>query len=112
MEASSDLVLKKLGDCFPVSNDAIEARAILETYGAESWHREKWRLSLAALKMSEGNLEKLREAVEFAKKDYRDVLAAAEYPEELRMAEDPKDIAAIRARDRAQYEAWLNSDGK
>jgi hypothetical protein len=35
------------------------------------------RFRFAALKLSEGNLEKLRSAIELAKKDWRDLLVAA-----------------------------------
>jgi len=50
-----------------------------------------------------------------AKIDFRDVLAKAEYPEELRhgfigMKDLPKEeIDAIRKRNRAQYLDWLKN---
>jgi hypothetical protein len=49
-----------------------------------------------------------------AKRDYRDVLAWAEYPEELRSPTwrmPAADQARIRAADRAQYIAWLAAHG-
>ena len=62
------------------------------------------------LKLSEGNLERLRTLVADAKRDYRDVLAWAEYPTEIagpswRLSHT--DQARIRAADRAQYLACL-----
>ena len=58
---------------------------LLDTYGVESYERERERVQLAILKLSEGNEEKLREFVAVAKRDYRDVLFWAEYPEESRL---------------------------
>ena len=58
---------------------------LLDTYGVESYERERERVQLAILKLSEGNEEKLREFVAVAKRDYRDVLFWAEYPEEARL---------------------------
>jgi hypothetical protein len=62
------------------------ARArVLDGYGVESYERERERVQLAILKLSEGNEEKLREFVAVAKRDYRDVLFWAENPEEARL---------------------------
>ena len=58
---------------------------LLDTYGVESYQRERERVQLAILKLSEGNEEKLREFVAVAKRDYRDVLFWAEYPEEAKL---------------------------
>jgi len=108
---SRTLVLKKLGDCFPDSATAAAAMDLLDSYGLETWHREKDRVQLAILKLSGGNLEELRRLVDMAKTDYRDVLAYAEYPGEFRSASrtPPHELDAIRQRDREQYLAWLGS---
>src|SRR5437763_3263466 len=58
---------------------------LLDTYGVESYERERERVQLAILKLSEGNEEKLREFVAVAKRDYRDVLFWAENPEEAKL---------------------------
>ena len=58
---------------------------LLDTYGVESYERERERVQLAILKLSAGNEEKLREFVAVAKRDYRDVLFWAENPEESRL---------------------------
>jgi hypothetical protein len=58
---------------------------LLDGYGVESYERERERVQLAVLKLSEGNEEKLREFVAVAKRDYRDVLFWAENPEEARL---------------------------
>ena len=71
------------------------------------------RVQLAILKLSEGQRDKLTELVRMAKRDYRDVLAYAEYPEEMKagfveMSKlSPQESRAIRERDRKQYLKWL-----
>jgi len=113
LEPSRDLVLKKLRDCFPSSQAAADALAILDRYGTQSWHRERERVQLAILKGSDGNLNRLRQLAELADRDYRDALVGAEYPEEFPASTkaSPEEMAAIRKRDRAQYEEWLQSGG-
>jgi hypothetical protein len=69
---------------FPESAHA-RVLELLDNYGVESYERERERVQLAILKLSEGNEEKLREFVAVAKRDYRDVLFWAEYPEESRL---------------------------
>src|SRR5213080_4151662 len=63
---------------------------LLDSYGVESYERERERVQLAILKLSEGNEEKVREFVAVAKRDYRDVLFWAEYPEESRLDTEEK----------------------
>src|SRR6266581_3534628 len=58
---------------------------LLDTYGVEPYERERERVQLAILKLSEGNEEKLREFVAVAKRDYRDVLFWAENPDEAKL---------------------------
>src|SRR2546423_14078701 len=58
---------------------------LLDTYGVESYERERERVQLAILKLSDGNEEKLREFVAVAKRDYRDALFWAENPEEAKL---------------------------
>ena len=113
LEPSRNLVLKKLRDCFPDPAKAREALAVLDTYGTEGWHGEKDRVQLALLKISEGDIEKLRLYTRGAQSDYRDTLVPAEYPEEWQASSKtpPAEMAAIRQRDREQYEAWLRSGG-
>jgi hypothetical protein len=93
---------------------AAEAANVLAQYGTQAHEREEIRVHVAALKLSEGSLERLRELVTHAKRDYRDVLAWAEYPEELRTATwrlPPAEQTQIRTADRAQYLAWLAAHG-
>jgi hypothetical protein len=87
---------------------------VLAGYGTRSHEREEIRVRVAVLKLSDGSLERLQALIAHAKRDYRDVLAWAEYPEEMRnltwrlpVAEQ----ARIRTADRVQYLAWLAAHG-
>ena len=48
--------------------------AVLDSYGVRSHERERERVQLAILKLSDGSLEALHHYVAAAKRDYRDVL--------------------------------------
>jgi hypothetical protein len=84
MARSRDEVLAAVEKAFPESSRTRVLES-LDNYGIESYERERERVQLAILKLSEGNEEKLREFVVVAKRDYRDVLFWAEYPEEARL---------------------------
>jgi hypothetical protein len=96
---------------FPADR-AAEVLAMLEEYGTEEWQREPHRVRLAVLKLAAGDLGRLRYEVEGAKRDYRDVLAPAEYPGYTRrmfriskLAEDEQQ--RIIDADWKQYDEWL-----
>src|SRR6266446_3142139 len=74
---------------------------LLDKYGVESYERERERVQLAILKLSEGNEDKLREFIAVAKRDYRDVLFWAENPEEARL-----DTPEKRERVRKMFEKF------
>jgi hypothetical protein len=80
---------------FPRSDQA-SLLELLDHYGIEPYERERERVQLAILKLSEGSEEKLREFIAVAKRDYRDVLFWAEYPEEARL-HTPKKREQIRS---------------
>ena len=88
----------------------------LATYGVASYEREAERVQLAILKLSEGAVERALAMVAAAKRDYRDVLLWAEYPEQSRTPPSPprtltrverNRLEQVRLGDRKQYEAWL-----
>jgi hypothetical protein len=54
--------------------------AALAAYGPEKWHNEPVRVRVALLKLSDGSLDRLHTWMKIAQTDYRDALAAAEYP--------------------------------
>jgi hypothetical protein len=84
MPHSRDEVVAVVRKIFP---ESLHTRVLelLDTFGVESFERERERVQLAILKLSEGNEEKLREFIAVAKRDYRDVLFWAEYPEEAKL---------------------------
>src|SRR5438477_6527802 len=83
-ESAKDDVVAAVEATFPKESWA-RVLELLDTYGVESYERERERVQLAILKLSEGNEEKLREFVAVAKRDYRDVLFWAENPEEAKL---------------------------
>ena len=73
------------------------------------------RVQLALIKLSDGNVDKLREFIQVAKIDWRHVLAWAEYPEEIMLPTwrmESEKVTKIRQRDRQQYLNWLNSESE
>ena len=49
--------------------------AVLDRYGVESYERERERVQMAIVELSGGSEDRLRELVQAAKTDYRDILA-------------------------------------
>ena len=89
-----------------------EVLAMLDGYGGESWHRELHRVRAAALKLAAGDIEQLRREIEGAKCDYRDVLAAAEYPGYMRLVPGSGKLSAQETKrivdaDWKQYQDWF-----
>jgi hypothetical protein len=58
---------------------AAEVLALLGTYGTEEWEREAPRVRVAILRLAAGDLDRLQQQLDYAKRDYRDVLLGAEY---------------------------------
>ena len=56
----------------------VGALAILDEYQSDG--ASPTRVQLAVLKLAAGRLDELRREIETARRDYRDVLAPAEYP--------------------------------
>jgi hypothetical protein len=83
-----------------------EVELILAAFGQESWHQEILRVKCACLKLSEGNIDRLREIVKVACVDYRDVLAWAEYPRQMRIPAG-RPIGDAVAKDMKQLQDWL-----
>lgn len=97
---------------FPADEFSV-VMTILREYGTASSHREPNRVQLAALKLSNGNSQKLRACIERAKADYRDVLSPAEYPGFSKVGwSRPKlpdeEQSRIFESDWRQYDDWLN----
>jgi hypothetical protein len=104
------LVVRKIRLVFP-GRAVGEVLAVLDRYGAEGHHRARERVHLAILKLCEESTPAhLEHYVATACADHRDVLAWAESPNLMARpaGADPAARAALAARDRAQYRAWLN----
>ena len=81
---SRDEVVASVQATFPKSSWA-RVLELLDSYGVEPYEQERERVQVAILKLSAGSEAKVREYVAVAKRDYRDVLFWAEYPEESRL---------------------------
>jgi hypothetical protein len=111
-QVTSDDVERVVRRNFPADEYAV-VMTVLSDYGTENWHREPTRVKLAALKIASRSVQKLRACIEVAKRDYRDILSAAEYPsfrkvERARIQELPaEEQSRIIQSDWQQYEDWL-----
>ena len=70
------LIVSALSKYYPDDSDRDTAEDVLSQYAKQ----EVFRVRLAVLKLAEGDLDKLERNTMLAQQDYRDVLAAAEYP--------------------------------
>lgn len=89
-----------------------EVTAMLSEYGMEEWQHGEARVRLAILKLAAGDIKQLRYWVDISKRDYRDVLAYAEYPGYMTKVPPLEEISAagrqeIINQDWLQYQAWL-----
>jgi len=95
---------------FP-DRDAQAVLAVLDRYGIEQHEQERRRVQLAILKLcDETEPPDLERTVEYAKQDFRDILAWAESPNlmDRHSLKDETKRQKLADQDRAQYLAWLN----
>lgn len=78
MNPSREAVIARVAEVFP-NEDPGAIMHILDQYGIRPFERERNRVQIDILKLSEGDLDKLHEYVRVAKRDYRDVIYWAEY---------------------------------
>jgi hypothetical protein len=109
----ADHLGQKLELLFPDPDQRASAEAELGRYGIGDHEPEAERVRLAVLKLAGDDLERLRSNVRAAKGDYRDVLAWAEYPAQIkadswRLPDDERE-RLVQA-DLAQYHAWLKQE--
>ena len=106
-------LIEKIQTYWPEDNRQ-EIIDLLDQYGVESYEKEVTRVQLAILKLCQGDRSQLQTLVKTAKTDYRDILAWAEYPEELKFGfielkkMPAEEVKKIRQRDREQFLQWLN----
>ena len=110
-----EMVLDKVNQVFPHSN-LEDILSVLDLYGADSYEIERERVQLDILKLSEGKEDKLLDNLEAAKRDLRDVIAWAEYPNFMRIGLvgvdnlDPEGVKDLKERDIHQYLEWFQVD--
>jgi hypothetical protein len=96
---------------FPNELERKRVEKVLKKHGTGDYYREA-RVGLAVLKLAGTQLERIEYYIGQADVDYRDVLAMAEYPGQMRQPyslkeEDPDRYAQIMEEDRKQYEEWI-----
>ena len=113
MKPSRELVLAKVNAMFAAA-DREQILLALDEYAAEN-AASVARVQLGILKLSAGKPDRVQELVQLAKEDYRDILARAEYPNQLargpagRGQISQTEHKRLERADRAQYLAWLRS---
>lgn len=104
------LLDSKLEVMFPDDFTRRRVRKILQGYGSELHEREPDRVRLAILKLAGAELQSVEKYTGYAREDYRDILAWAEYPRQTRewvMPEADEKQKMIEA-DLAEYQEWLH----
>lgn len=83
---------------------------ILQDYGREVHEREPERVRLAILKLAGAELRSVEKYTGFAREDYRNILAWAEYPRQAQqwVMPDPDEKQKMIEADLAEYEDWLH----
>lgn len=109
------MVESKVRSYRPDSVDGV--MAILDGYDdSSSTEQGRARVQLVVSTPADGSREALRDFAGRAGLDYRDVIASAEYPLEIKTrplaGSDPtpgrqRELETIREQDRGQYPAWL-----
>jgi hypothetical protein len=100
---------RKLHSMFPDALARREISKILGSYGSLAHEKEPLRVRLAILKLSEADVQSIKQTTRMAKQDYRDVLAWAEYPRQVKTRLKPGDAnrQKLTKADREEYERWL-----
>lgn len=104
------VLARKLGSMFPDPGTRSVVEEELNRYGTESYEKDPWRVRLDVLKIAGTSVDKIKEWVGIAKNDSRDVMAAAEYPEELVKPTwnfPASEQKAVLNRDKNQYLKWI-----
>ena len=103
----------KLARAFPDASLRQAATAVLERYGTEKYESETDRVRLAVLKLSgdRPDLKDLSRLVQSAKEDYRDIIAWAEYPRQIKhgSVKDSEERRRLAEADRDEYQTWLRN---
>ncbi len=110
MTDHSKLLPRLLEKLFPLEDERQLVVDILQQYGHEGFHPEKERVRVAILKLGGKSPERIRYYTLMACRDYRDVLAGAEYPNQMGhypwREKDPDRHDELVERDKQQYQDW------
>lgn len=90
--------------------NSTEVKSRIEKVESETESGKK-RISLAILKLANGNLEDVKKYIEISKIDFRDLISQAEYPRcsELGFeAMENPEIRKVYLEDWEEYTKWLN----
>jgi predicted ester cyclase len=90
-----DEILRAVEEGFP-EDLRPEVEALLATYGVEPHERERRRVLSYILQLAKGDVAEVRKLVEYAKRDYRDIILWLENPSEARL-DTPEKIRAFNA---------------
>ena len=110
MTDHSKLLPRLLEKLFPQEEEREQVVDILGQYGSGDLQWEGDRVRMAILKLASRSPEQIRYYTLMACRDYRDVLAGAEYPKQMGhypwREKDPERLAQITAEDLEQYQSW------
>jgi hypothetical protein len=115
--AGTETTLKMLLECklevmFPDDFTRRRVHKVLRDYGSGKHEREPDGVRLAILKLAGAELRSVEKYTGYAREDYRNILAWAEYPRQARqrvMPEAEEKQKMIEA-DLAEYEGWLHDN--
>lgn len=104
------LLERKLEIMFPDDFTRRRVRKILGDYGRHAHERESERVRLAILKLAGAELRSVEKYTGYARDDYRNILAWAEYPRQARewVMPDPDKKQKMIEADLSEYENWLH----
>jgi len=98
---------------FPVEIERHLVLEILDRYGHEGFHPEVDRVKMGVLKLAGKSPERIRYFTLMACRDYRDVLSAAEYPNQVGKyylkEKEPSRYHELVEKDERQYQDWYLS---
>ena len=108
----TETILKNVMErLFPETGLRGEVYSILDRYGGASWQPEGARVKLAILKLASGNTDQVRYYTVQACRDYRNVLASAETPNQMAnpyiRKHDPDRYLELGKEDEEQYRDWI-----
>ena len=103
-----DVLKSRMASLFASAAERESAAAVLSQVLAGT---EGARVAVACLKLAGRDLAKLKDSARVAQLDYRDILAWAESPRQMRLGPGAPPDAQTRARhdDAAEYAAWIGT---